>query len=69
MWIFKNQRQHDQAHKYDEMRFGKKASYQGFKKSKKRKSYKEFYNEEESGCLVTMVVLLGVASVLAILVL
>lgn len=33
--VFPNQNAHDKAHKYDASRFGKKASYQGFKTKKK----------------------------------
>lgn len=31
LWVFKNQEEHDRAHKLDAKRFGKKASYKGFK--------------------------------------
>ncbi len=30
LWVFKNQDAHDNAHKKDARRFGKKASYRGF---------------------------------------
>lgn len=33
--VLKNQEQHDKIHEIDAKRFGKKASYQGFKKKKK----------------------------------
>lgn len=32
LWVFKNRAEHDRIHKIDAMRFGKKASYKGFKK-------------------------------------
>jgi HNH endonuclease len=35
LYVFKNQEQHDWIHKKDARRFGKKASYQGFKKKSK----------------------------------
>lgn len=35
LWVFKSQKEHDRAHKEDAEDFGKKASYQGFKKKKK----------------------------------
>ena len=31
LWVFKDQAAHDRAHKYDALRYGKKASYKGFK--------------------------------------
>lgn len=31
LWVFKDQAAHDRAHKYDAKRFGKRASYQGFR--------------------------------------
>lgn len=31
LFVFKNQKAHDSAHKWDAKRFGKKASYKGFK--------------------------------------
>ncbi|MDB5226564.1 MAG: hypothetical protein JWN78_757 [Bacteroidota bacterium] len=34
--VFPNQAAHDAAHKYDAYRFGKKASYQGFRSLRKR---------------------------------
>lgn len=30
LWVFKNQEEHDKAHKQDAKRHGKKASYRGF---------------------------------------
>jgi hypothetical protein len=35
LWVFKDQAEHDRAHKVDAKRHGKAASYQGFKKKKK----------------------------------
>ncbi|MBL0340923.1 MAG: HNH endonuclease [Bacteroidetes bacterium] len=35
LWVFKNQEQHDRAHKMDAMRHGKQVSYKGFKKKSK----------------------------------
>jgi hypothetical protein len=35
LYVFKDQKAHDRAHKADAKRFGKKASYQGYKKKKK----------------------------------
>jgi hypothetical protein len=31
LWVFKDQAAHDRAHRMDAMKYGKKASYQGFK--------------------------------------
>lgn len=31
LWVFKDQAAHDRAHKSDALRYGKRASYQGFK--------------------------------------
>jgi hypothetical protein len=42
--VFPNQAAHDRAHKFDAYRFGKRASYQGFKSK-----------EENSGCMVILV--------------
>ena len=36
LWVFKNQQEHDRAHKLDAKRHGKDASYQGFGKKKKK---------------------------------
>lgn len=43
--VFPNQAAHDKIHKYDAYRYGKKASYQGFRPKR----------EESSGCLVLMI--------------
>ena len=32
LWVFKNQEEHDRAHRIDAKRHGKEASYKGFKK-------------------------------------
>ena len=32
LWIFRNQDEHDRVHKSDAKKFGKRASYKGFKK-------------------------------------
>ncbi len=32
LWVFRNQEEHDKAHKYDAKRHGKFASYKGFRK-------------------------------------
>lgn len=37
LYVFPNQAAHDRAHKFDAMRFGKKASYQGFGSKKENK--------------------------------
>jgi hypothetical protein len=34
LWVFKNQAEHDRAHKMDAKRHGKTVSYKGFKKNK-----------------------------------
>ena len=34
LYVFPSQKAHDRAHKIDEKKFGKRASYQGFKKRK-----------------------------------
>ena len=34
LYVCKNQKEHDRIHKIDAQRFGKKASYQGFRKKK-----------------------------------
>lgn len=44
LWVFKNQEEHDRIHKWDAIRFGKKASYLGFEK------------RDESGCMVTLTI-------------
>jgi hypothetical protein len=35
LWVFKNQDAHDRAHKLDADRYGKQASYQGFKRKRR----------------------------------
>lgn len=35
LWVFKNQEEHDRAHRIDAKRHGKEASYKGFPKKKK----------------------------------
>jgi hypothetical protein len=54
--VFENQTAHDNAHRYDAYRFGKAASYQGFRKK---------YKSENSGCLVTVFWILILAVTLA----
>jgi hypothetical protein len=36
LWVFSSQEEHDKVHKRDAKKFGKKASYKGFNKKKKR---------------------------------
>lgn len=43
LWVFKNQYQHDKAHKYDAKRYGKQASYKSFKNK-----------QENTGCIATL---------------
>ena len=35
LWVFKNQREHDRVHKEDAYYYGKRASYQGFRKKRR----------------------------------
>lgn len=50
LYVFRNQQAHDRAHKFDAYRFGKQASYQGFKSK-----------EENSGCMVLLAfIIIGV---------
>lgn len=35
LWVFRSQSDHDRTHKRDAFRFGKRASYQGFRKKRK----------------------------------
>lgn len=41
LWVFGSQKEHDRTHKKDAENYGKKASYQGFKK--KKKSFFSFF--------------------------
>lgn len=36
LWVFKNQTEHDKAHKLDAIKHGKKVSYKGYNSRKKR---------------------------------
>lgn len=44
LWVFKNQQEHDRVHKEDAKKYGKKASYKGFR------------NKNESGCLINFII-------------
>ncbi|QNJ97015.1 HNH endonuclease [Constantimarinum furrinae] len=56
LWVFPNQAAHDRVHKIDARRHGKKISYKGFDQ------------KEESGCLITICLLIGILGVTFLLI-
>lgn len=51
--VFRNQEEHDRVHKYDALRFGKQASYQGFRSMK----------QEQGGCLLYVVIIISISAI------
>ena len=49
LWVFRSQAEHDRVHKLDALRYGRKASYRGFKRSARSK--------QSGGCLLTFMLL------------